>query len=656
MLAPSIEACTDSIACVLGITFSAGIPALVLLLAAARGTGAGMPGLANLKEFISYDDIDAADAEETGAGVQLDSPSSPTVELANEYRAFLSNRDGLVTQPDLWRQVSLISLAFLQVVGWATHLLSIATYFNNLAGHKVAVVSTVVTLASWVYAVLRPIVQPSRTPHYDLLTLYCTHLVAACAGILETHGPGSGSIWFNRLVWGSNTSICLAGLIIIVNMPLNAAQNPRREEYTNGAPSLEDCCTLWQWMTFGWVTPIISLGASRLLEEGDVWKLSYSMRTRVLMHKFLRLRGSSLLHRLYIENARDISIDVSLTCLSTLMNFSGPFFLNLILWAMSSEPTSKATAATPVLSNLGFYGSVILGSPFLSGSNRNSFVSEPAAHGATSASRDLRRSDTAQSELQHLYFSRRATIRIDGELVASVYEKILRRKDTSGVTLANEKATKGKGPDYEDTPRPAASNGDIRRIMSLISADAFRLSITFSQGPYVYDAFMSIVITCIMLYNLMGWTTFAGYVVLFLALPFNSLIVYHAAALHRTEAAMRDQCMQAVNEAIQAIRFIKFSAWESRWINRVLDMCRTELQWLRKLKVVYFFINMMWDTVPIFVAAISFSCFTLVARRELTVDIAFPCIAIFGMLSPSLTAVSYGLDISNLNGELTEME
>ncbi|KAG9076565.1 hypothetical protein FRC06_009443, partial [Ceratobasidium sp. 370] len=174
--------------------------------------------------------------------------------------------------------------------------------------------------------------------------------------------------------------------------------------------------------------------------------------------------------------------------------------------------------------------------------------------------------------------------------------------------------------------------------MSLILADAFRLSITFSQGPYVYDTFMSIVIACIMLYNLMGWTTFAGYAVLFLALPFNSLIVYRAAALHRAEAAMRDQHMQAVNEAIQAIKFIKFSTWESRWVNWVLDVRQTELQWLRKLKVVYFFINMMWDTVPIFVAAISFSCFTLVAKRELTVDIAFPCIAIFGMLSLSLTA------------------
>jgi hypothetical protein len=35
---------------------------------------------------------------------------------------------------------------------------------------------------------------------------------------------------------------------------------------------------------------MISLGSQRPLEEDDIWKLSYVMRTRVIMHKFLQLR------------------------------------------------------------------------------------------------------------------------------------------------------------------------------------------------------------------------------------------------------------------------------------------------------------------------------------------------------------------------------
>jgi hypothetical protein len=183
--------------------------------------------------------------------------------------------------------------------------------------------------------------------------------------------------------------------------------------------------------------------------------------------------------------------------LSTLMNFSGPLFLNLILRAMSTQPVSGDSDhfATASLSNyLGFYASVVLDSALLPNLGQRPTVSETAMKGISESPRQLQRSDAyffaaalcvcqlikAQSELQHLYFSRRATIRIDGELIASVYEKILRHKDVSGVTATD---TKGKGKsDSEDTPQQS-SNGDVGRIMSLISADAHRLSITFSQGP-----------------------------------------------------------------------------------------------------------------------------------------------------------------------------
>lgn len=149
-----------------------------------------------------------------------------------------------------------------------------------------------------------------------------------------------------------------------------------------------------------------------------------------------------------------------------------------------------------------------------------------------------------------------------------------------------------------------------------------------------------------MLYNLMGWTAFSGYLVLLFALPLNALIVKRAAVLHRIEFTMRDRRIQAVNEALQAIKLIKFSGWESRWINRILNVRQTELKWLRKLKIIYIFTRMMWGLVPVLVLATSFICFTLFAEREMTVDVAFPCITVFGILSPSLTSVRtiiYGL-------------
>lgn len=40
--------------------------------------------------------------------------------------------------------------------------------------------------------------------------------------------------------------------------------------------------------------------------------------------------------------------------------------------------------------------------------------------------------------------------------------------------------------------------------------------------------------------------------------------------------------MGVLNELIGAVKFIKFFAWEERWIKRVLDARETELQWFIK--------------------------------------------------------------------------
>jgi len=51
----------------------------------------------------------------------------------------------------------------------------------------------------------------------------------------------------------------------------------------------------------------------------------------------------------------------------------------------------------------------------------------------------------AQSDLQHLYCGRRASIRIRQEIMASIYDKALKRKDLSGIVSKDQKEGNGKG-------------------------------------------------------------------------------------------------------------------------------------------------------------------------------------------------------------------
>ncbi|KAG8717175.1 hypothetical protein FRC09_014648 [Ceratobasidium sp. 395] len=424
-------------------------------------------------------------------------------------------------------------------------------------------------------------------------------------------------------------------------MPLNVFGKFYDDEDGN-APSLEDQCTLWQWISFTWISPLISIGAERPLDEKDVWQLSQRMQMRVLMKKFFGMKQPSLLHRLFIANAKDLFFDFALTVASTLMSFSAPFFLALILRAMASDPTDPTPATTPS----GFHALIFISSHHL-----------PISFSSAGSSRPLQRSDAyifaiaaficqlvkSQSDLQHLYFARRAAVRIRGELVASVYEKALRRKDVTGSVqkdaAGSEKGkskgaenSRGKGKDKLQDPVAA----DLGKIVSLVSNDSNRVARFIGTAQYIYDTPISIIIAGIMLYKLMGWTAFTGYIVVLLAIPINTLLVRKSSGLFRSISIIRDRRMRAMNEVILAIKFIKYSAWEFRWISRILEARDEELRWLKTLKLTMFSLGLLWEVVPVLVSAISFAFFTLVAKRELTADVAFPCITVFAMLGQSL--------------------
>jgi len=110
--------------------------------------------------------------------------------------------------------------------------------------------------------------------------------------------------------------------------------------------------------------------------------------------------------------------------------------------------------------------------------------------------------------------------------------------------------------------------------------------------------------------------------VLILGWPLNSFIARRAIRISKGVLAARDKRMSVLNEIIGAIKFIKFFAWEDRWIQRALDSRKHELKWLVKSRMNSIMFQILWTTAPILVSIISF--LTFVAQgKELTLGTAF---------------------------------
>ena len=54
--------------------------------------------------------------------------------------------------------------------------------------------------------------------------------------------------------------------------------------------SPEDYTSLWQWLNFGWIYPVIAKGSSKVLADTDVWDMSPTITTKAVFLKFTQLK------------------------------------------------------------------------------------------------------------------------------------------------------------------------------------------------------------------------------------------------------------------------------------------------------------------------------------------------------------------------------
>lgn len=123
----------------------------------------------------------------------------------------------------------------------------------------------------------------------------------------------------------------LSASLVVLLMPFRESPLPIMEISAVGsAPSNkfrspEDNLRLWQFLTVSWMTPLISIGRKRQLNEPDVWLLGFEFQHRRLHEKFRRIRGS-VLGRVLNANGLDVVIISAVSVLQMLCGAPNPCF------------------------------------------------------------------------------------------------------------------------------------------------------------------------------------------------------------------------------------------------------------------------------------------------------------------------------------------
>ncbi|TKA25471.1 hypothetical protein B0A50_06338 [Salinomyces thailandicus] len=430
-------------------------------------------------------------------------------------------------------------------------------------------------------------------------------------------------------------AFAVVGIAVILSMPLRDPDLPSKEispplsEPTSSLRSPEDDLSLWQFMTVSWMSPLIRTGTKRQLQDEDVWQLGYEFQHRRLHDSFRQLKGT-VIRRLLQANGVDLAILTFLGLLELVANYAVPILLQQILASMEDITAPKAAAIR--------YAALSL----------------------------LVRLVACQSSVFSLWYGRRCYERSRGEMITMLYEKTLGRKiafqaqekkeDGDGdATTSNGHAPEldppsKRAPAWWTATRhristlfartkaapPPKTPASMGKILNLMRNDVYEVAQRFWEFQSLITKPLSCVFSIVLVVRFLGWPSLIAVVALVLAQVLNAILARIMIYFEKKRRVATDNKLQIISQFVEAIRHLRWYGWQGAWLAQILEARQQELN----LKI----ITNIWNVTISFVNAlaldltpvVAFFAYTVIAGKELRVDIAFPAIQLFGMMTQAL--------------------
>ncbi|KAG5983517.1 hypothetical protein E4U55_007983 [Claviceps digitariae] len=231
---------------------------------------------------------------------------------------------------------------------------------------------------------------------------------------------------------------------------------------------------------------------------------------------------------------------------------------------------------------------------------------------------------------------------VRGQLSALVFEKSLRRKNVKSAEKAIDSESSGEGKEEKKDEKDDDDDSVLKSkqaIVNLVGVDAKRIADFAMLQVFIIGSIGKLLIYSGYLVKLIGWIPFgAGILAWSFVLPVNTIAAKFYLKAETKLMKNRDKKLAVVNEALLGMRQIKFSALESQWEKKILEMREVEISSLKNVFKADSILFFSWVASPILLAATSLAVYAI-TNGHLAPSVAFVSIGIFKSLEMSLSAL-----------------
>ena len=362
-----------------------------------------------------------------------------------------------------------------------------------------------------------------------------------------------------------------------------------------------------QQVFFTHVTPLISTGHIRRLEPEDLCHLP-ELDSEDLAAKFdrdwaeerrRRPDKPSLVRACLVGSGPTLIYTGILYIIAQATLFSGPVLLRLIVEAL--ECRGAGGASCPSNQDLYYYAMYLT----LAGVVQN------------------------LCQAQQDYTMQRLGVRVRNRLMCALYRKVLRLSP-----LGLQEETTGK-------------------IVTLMSNDVNKLQDVFQLLHNIWGAPIFIIAAFAMLYDVIEWSTFIGFLCIIVAAPFTFMVAKTLFSIRLKLLKTAEGRINILSEVINGMRVIKYYAWEKSFKERAQEIRNKEVKLIWASQKVGALFGVALFSTPVFIAVCSLGSYSL-AGNTLTASTAYTALALFNMLRFPLILVPFLL--TNLLNALSAVQ
>ncbi|SJX60774.1 probable YOR1-ABC transporter [Sporisorium reilianum f. sp. reilianum] len=182
--------------------------------------------------------------------------------------------------------------------------------------------------------------------------------------------------------------------------------------------------------------------------------------------------------------------------------------------------------------------------------------------------------------------------------------------------------------------RAMKMNGKARssgKLINHISTDCSRIDFASAWFSVVFAAPVQMIICIIILLTQLGPSALAGFAIMVLAVPLQLQAMKALFTIRRASMKWTDARAKTIQEVLGGMRIVKSFSHEAKFLERIYDIRKNELNGIRKILIIRSANNAIAFSLPILAAVLAFVVYSLTGH-DLNPAVVFPSLTLFQLL------------------------